>query len=67
MRAEGEGEGERGIKYSGQEAKGTKGAKRGKEWVIKISGLFREEQSGLFREEWVEGGVCRPYTVTGRD
>jgi hypothetical protein len=51
--------GERGAKYSSQEAKGTKGV------VPKMSGLHREEP--LWEESRVEGGVCQPHPVMGRD
>ena len=41
MDGEAEGKGERGTRYSSQEAKGTKGG-----WVTKMSGLYREEPLG---------------------
>lgn len=39
-----------------------------KEPVTKMSGLFREGQLNLWAGEFrVEGGVIKPYRVTGRD
>lgn len=63
----GEGRGERGTRYSTQKAKGTK-----KGQVTKMPGLYKQEPVGrtaqpLAGEFRVEGGVCQPYPVTGRD
>jgi hypothetical protein len=57
---------ERGkLKYSSKEAKGTK--------RYKMSGLYRKslwgkgQSNSWAREFRVEGVVCHPYPVTGRD
>ena len=67
---EGEGKGDRGTAYSSQEAKGTKEGNNQKIWIIhrRASKGGRVGQlrpwAGEFR---VEGRVCQPYPVTGRD
>ena len=50
-----------GDREPGTAAKGAKGLKKKKAWVIEMSGLYREESLGI------EGQVWQLYPVTGWD